>query len=165
MGGPRICNSSRIRTPLLARVGHANVRDVLPASPHTRLPAGWWSGIVNAQKESPAQVSAVLCISPCYIVSWIPHRGLLIRSVRTSSSEDRGRSVLGGPGRGGRFRISILRSPIRSDPGSSTCGLSGPGRDRRLRYLDVVPIRSPLSVRNLLPSPPGAKARRPCGRP
>ena len=44
-------------------------------------------------------------------------RGLLIRSVRTSSSEDRGRSVLGGPGRGGRFRISILRSPIRSDAG------------------------------------------------
>ena len=42
-------------------------------------------------------------------------RGLLKRSVRTSSSEDRGRSVLGGPGRGGRFRISILRSPIRGE--------------------------------------------------
>ena len=32
------------------------------------------------------------------------------------SSEGRGRSVLGGPGRGDRFRIRILRSPIR-------CGL------------------------------------------
>jgi len=34
--------------------------------------------------------------------------GLFIRSVRTSSSEDRGRAVLVGPGRGGHFRIIVV---------------------------------------------------------
>ena len=61
-------------------------------------------------------------------------RGLLIRDVRATSPGVRGRSVLGGLGRGGRFRIWTLRSPIRSDERR----ILSLGTLRRLMYLPRV---------------------------